>query len=138
MYPAVIIIEIFILPLLLSNYKDTEYCFFIILGFSVLISMYILISTPYIERSNNIRLVIHRVMFTLIIINLIIIKKYINSETELDSPFFNLAWIFVVLLIINWIMNFSWIIWKTIKSYRKPGLIDVKLVIDLKEKTKKP
>lgn len=130
--------EIILTPFLLSSSKSFHYCYYIILVLNLLVTVYVFVATPYREKLDTCRLFIHRVLMLIALINFIIIQNKVSLETELDSPFYQLAWAFVGLLCLDWILNFPFIIWEIAKAIQKPGIVDVKLMVQHKGRIEKP
>jgi hypothetical protein len=57
----------------------------------------------------------------------------VTSNIDTDSLLFNWAWLIVVLLFLDWLLNIPFIVWKLIVWMKTPGIIDVKLMVQQKK-----
>ena len=75
--------EIIIISFLLSSLNIIKYSLYIALGISLILTVYVFVITPYSNRLNNIRLMIHRVLLTLLILGFILCKNYVPTDADL-------------------------------------------------------
>jgi hypothetical protein len=71
---------------------------------------------------------IHRCLLTCLIISFMICKSLVYDTLKLDNPNFNLVCIIIVVMFLDWFINFPFIVWKLFVWYSSPGIIDVKLM----------
>ena len=88
--------------------------------------------TPYNETINNLRLFVHRIIFSFIIALYIVIQKTLPEGTLYDSEVMFLPWIVIALLIIDFCINFPFVAWKLVLWVKKRGIIDMRLFVEQK------
>lgn len=138
MYPLVMALEMILIPCFLASFLLLKYSLYISLFISILPTVFAFLFTPYTESINNIRLLAHRVMVNLLIVFLIVCQKVITMEMDFNSSLVNLPWIILVMLTLNFLINFSFIVWKLIVWIKKPGIVDMKLFIQQKGPSIRP
>lgn len=61
-YPLFICVEMTLVPVILALESYFKVSLYIVLGVVVIIGIYILIATPYVKKSDNLRLLINRIL----------------------------------------------------------------------------
>lgn len=101
-------------------------------------TVFIIIITPYQRQIDNVRLIINRVLL-LILVSIQVYIKTAIAQNKTSTNFINAYfWIISSILIVGAFMNGTYIIWKTMQWFKKPGEIDMKLFVLQKGTLKKP
>lgn len=136
LYPLVISIEMTSIPILLSVEKLFNISLYLVLGVNILVTIYILFATPYVRKSDNLRLLSNRIIVISITATQLITYIEVSKDILNNLVLFQ-SWIIYSLLTVGVMMNGCFIIIKTIDWFKKPGIIDMRLYVQQKGTTKK-
>ena len=124
--------------MLLANSALIDSSLYATLAVTIATTVYVCITTPYLEKLNNVRLIIHRVLVNLLVVGYLLSKSKLNNDTNLEDHILNLAFMMLVLLILNWLINFPYIAWSLILWLKRPGIVDIRLYVQQKGTDKRP
>ena len=129
MYPLVLVIESMLIPVFLANSSFLNSSLYIALAITLTVTIYICATLPYLQKLNNIRLLIHRALVTLLVVGYIVSKAKISNDTDIEDPVLNLAFMILAVLVLDWILNFAYITCTLISWFNRPGIVDMKLYV---------
>lgn len=129
MYPLVLAIESMLIPVFLANSSFFNSSLYIALAITLTVTIYICATLPYLQKLNNIRLLIHRALVTLLVVGYIVSKAKISNDTDIEDPVLNLAFMILAVLVLDWILNFAYITCTLISWFNRPGIVDMKLYV---------
>lgn len=124
--------------MLLANSALIDSSLYATLAVTMATTVYVCITTPYLEKLNNVRLIIHRVLVNLLVVGYLLSKSKLNNDTNLEDHILNLAFMMLVLLILDWLINFPYIAWSLILWLKRPGIVDIRLYVQQKGTDKRP
>ena len=127
MYPAVLVFEYITVPLFLSICSMFSTSLYAVIAVTTAVSVFILVSTPYIHKLDNIRLIIHRVIILAICGVCIGMKSMMNENYTEEGFVYSMPLILLVLLTLGILVNGTWICIVSLKWIRKNGIIDHKM-----------
>lgn len=137
MYPIVLVLQLYFLPLFLGISFLFSFSLYITLGISVLSTVYCVWVTPYNEKSNNVRLLVHKGLEMIIVILLVVAQNFASSSNECyeSMAFLVVPSVIILALIVNLIFTLSIIILRIIRWKNTP--IDINLFIQQKASMEK-
>lgn len=137
LYPMIISAEIALIGLLLSVEFMFDYSLYCVLAVTIATTVFVCAAHPYEEKLNNVRIMVHRGLMTVMAILMVVCKVGIDMYTEPDSPIMMITWVILIVLILSFLINFPFILWKTYLWIRTNGIIDMKMLLEQKIGTMK-
>lgn len=137
MYPCVLGVEMILVPSFLASESLMNCSLYIVLGIILMTTSCMVAVMPYNIPINNIRLFVNQILKVGMLIGFILCKEKINTDTEISDPFVNLVVMILGILGVGILVNFPFVIWRTVCWIKQNGIIDMKMYLDHIGKTSK-
>lgn len=135
-YPFLMILEMIIVPILLSVESLFSYSLYTVLAVQILITLFVAVFPLYLLKVANARNYAHRGIVILICVVQILILNFKDSKNWSSVGMKTLPLVLLTLLFIGLIVNGGYTIFKSVEFWRSPNLIDPKLMIEQNGKKK--
>lgn len=121
-----------LIPSLLASETLLNSSLYIALALTVPMIVWIGLVMPYDNRVNNLRLLSHRALLSMMLILLIVSKSTITPDTDPDSPLLYLGWIILCILVLDLLTNLPFVIRELVGMFKREGMVDIKLLMERK------